>query len=85
MKKLFIIIAVVLIGAYANVYAAIVDLIVSPTTVKAGENYTVTVKVHDATAWNVHAEATGATETCVIAKPGFHFDLSVELEEYSVT
>ena len=65
MKKILSIIAILLFGAYVNVYAATATVAVTPSSVKAGENYTVTINLR-AAAWNVHAVASGSTESCVI-------------------
>ena len=70
---------------FLNVYAATNNLTVSSSTIKENSNYSITATVNEVTAWNVHVNANGETETCHLDKVGYSDDLSAVNRSFSVT
>lgn len=68
MKKIKIIL-ILFISIFAfkiNVFAASASLSVSSSSVYVGDNFTVSVKVNSAAAWNVHVKSSGPVQNCSI-------------------
>ncbi len=69
MKKVIKLIAVALISILVlnmKIFAASGNLSVSSTSVNVGESFTISVKLRDVAAWEVHTNATGPVTGCVI-------------------
>ena len=67
MKKTCILLSIVITFVFCkSVSASSGNLIVSSENINVGNQFTVTVKINSAAAWNIHVTSTGPVENCVI-------------------
>lgn len=68
MKKviIFLVSLVSILAFNTKVYAVSSSLEVNNSSVKVGDEFTVTAKVNSAAAWNVHVSASGPVDSCSI-------------------